>query len=104
MVTADDCGASVVPGEVGLADTGDKGKMAYVDGALLPVPVGNMAAYLEAMGKHAAVLREHGASRVVDAWGDDIPDGKVAVGNPARTIRDVAELAAYGHTIDEFRT
>lgn len=60
-----------------VADTGDKGKMAYVDGALLPVPVGNKAAYLEAMGKHAAVLREHGASRVVDAWGDDIPDGKV---------------------------
>ena len=60
-----------------VADTGIKGKMAYIDGALLPVPLANKAAYLEAMGKHAAVLREHGASRVVDAWGDDIPDGKL---------------------------
>lgn len=60
-----------------VADTGVEGRMAYVDGALLPVPMGNKAAYLEAMGKHAAILREHGAGRVVDAWGDDIPDGKV---------------------------
>ncbi len=42
-----------------------------------------------------------GAGAVVVA---DIPDGKVAVGNPARTIRDVAELAAYDRAIDEFRT
>nr|WP_319937566.1 DUF1428 domain-containing protein [Sphingomonas cannabina] len=27
--------------------------------------------------KAAVIFREHGATRVVEAWGDDVPDGKV---------------------------
>ena len=27
--------------------------------------------------KAAAVFKEYGATRVVEAWGDDVPDGKV---------------------------
>jgi uncharacterized protein YbaA (DUF1428 family) len=27
--------------------------------------------------KHAAIFREYGALRVVQAWGDDVPEGKV---------------------------
>ena len=29
------------------------------------------------MKQKAALLKECGATRVVDAWGDDVPDGKV---------------------------
>ncbi|MER9601709.1 DUF1428 family protein [Mesorhizobium sp. M0243] len=27
--------------------------------------------------KQAAVIKEHGATRVVEAWGDDVPDGEI---------------------------
>ncbi|MBI1400871.1 DUF1428 domain-containing protein [Hyphomonas sp.] len=48
-----------------------------VDGTLMPVPAGSRAAYLAAAEKLAAVFVEHGATSVVDAWGDDLPEGKV---------------------------
>ena len=56
---------------------GKAGKTGYVDGVLVPVPAGNKDAYRAFAAKAAAVLKEHGASRVVDAWGEDVPDGKV---------------------------
>ena len=56
---------------------GAVGKVGYVDGSLVPVPAGSKAAYRELAARQTAVLKEHGATRVVDAWGDDIPDGKV---------------------------
>src|SRR3546814_19517466 len=51
--------------------------MGYVDGSLLAVPSANKAAYSTWASKVSAVLQEHGAVRVVDAWGDDLPDGKI---------------------------
>jgi uncharacterized protein YbaA (DUF1428 family) len=58
-------------------DSGAGGRPGYVDGCLIPVPAANKADYLEMADKHAAILKEYGATRVVDAWGDDVPDGKV---------------------------
>ncbi|MDQ4086934.1 MAG: DUF1428 domain-containing protein, partial [Pseudomonadota bacterium] len=49
----------------------------YVDGFIAPVPNENKEAYLQMAQKAAAVFREYGALRVVEAWGDDVPDGKV---------------------------
>ena len=60
-----------------IIDEGKKGKIGYVDGSVIPVPAGNKQAYLESSKKMAALLKEYGATRVVDAWGDDVPDGKV---------------------------
>src|SRR5690606_8065932 len=60
-----------------MIDVGAPGKPGYVDGSLLPVPAGSKDAYRELGIRQAAVLKEHGAIRVVDAWGDDVPDGKV---------------------------
>jgi uncharacterized protein YbaA (DUF1428 family) len=58
-------------------DTGAATRPGYIDGCLIPVPAGNRDAYLEMADKHAAILKEYGATRTVDAWGDDVPDGKV---------------------------
>lgn len=58
-------------------DEGDGGKTGYVDGYLVPVPAASKDAYRTLAQKSAAIFREYGASRVVEAWGDDIPDGKV---------------------------
>ena len=58
-------------------DTGDASKPGYVDGCVIPVPAANLDAYREMADKHAAILKEYGATRTVDAWGDDVPDGKV---------------------------
>ncbi len=49
----------------------------YVDGFVLPVPQEKREAYVELARKAAGIFREYGARRVVEAWGDDVPDGKV---------------------------
>ncbi|HYG47964.1 MAG TPA: DUF1428 domain-containing protein [Allosphingosinicella sp.] len=53
------------------------GRGAYVDGFVAPVPEGNREAYLAMAEKAAAKFLEQGAVRVVEAWGDDVPDGKL---------------------------
>jgi uncharacterized protein YbaA (DUF1428 family) len=58
-------------------DSGKAPPPGYVDGIITAVPVANKAAYREMADKHAAILKEYGATRIVDAWGDDVPDGKV---------------------------
>jgi uncharacterized protein YbaA (DUF1428 family) len=64
-------------GFASLVDAGGPERGGYVDGSLLPVPVGKKEAFGAWAAKVAAVFREHGAVRVVDAWGDSVPDGEV---------------------------
>ena len=54
-----------------------EGATGYADGFVLPVPEGKKQAYTEMAQKAASVFREYGATRVVEAWGDDVPDGQV---------------------------
>ncbi len=51
--------------------------MSYVDGFVIPVPAGNREAYRKVAAQAAPIFKEHGALRVVECWGDDIPDGEV---------------------------
>jgi uncharacterized protein YbaA (DUF1428 family) len=51
--------------------------MSYVDGFVVPVVKANKDAYLEMAKSTAPIFREHGATRVVECWADDVPDGKV---------------------------
>lgn len=48
----------------------------YVNGFVVPVPLKNKDAYRAMAEKAAGVFQEFGAVRVVEAWGDDITDGK----------------------------
>jgi uncharacterized protein YbaA (DUF1428 family) len=60
-----------------LHEAGGNGRMGYVDGALMAVPKSNKAAFGERAAVMAQVLKENGAARVMDAWGVDVPEGKV---------------------------
>ncbi|HEY0147668.1 MAG TPA: DUF1428 domain-containing protein [Allosphingosinicella sp.] len=48
-----------------------------MDGLVLPVPHANRDAYLVLAQKAGADFRKHGANRLVEAWGDDLQEGKV---------------------------
>lgn len=64
-------------GFASLLDEGAGGAMGYLDGVLVAVPDDRMDDYRSFALSHAALFKEYGARRVVDAWGDDVPDGKV---------------------------
>ncbi len=51
--------------------------MNYLDGFAAAVPRANKTAYLKHAEDTAAVLKEYGALRSVQSWGDDVPDGKL---------------------------
>jgi uncharacterized protein YbaA (DUF1428 family) len=51
--------------------------MAYIDGYVAAVPNANKQAYLELAAKMAGVFRKHGATRVMETWQDDVPEGKL---------------------------
>jgi uncharacterized protein YbaA (DUF1428 family) len=60
-----------------IVEDGAGGAMGYTDGFVVPVAEGKKEAYREMAAKAAPVFREHGATRVVEAWGDDVREGKV---------------------------
>jgi uncharacterized protein YbaA (DUF1428 family) len=51
--------------------------MSYVDGFVIPVPEGQKEAYRKMAADAAVIFREYGATHVVEAWGNDVPEGKV---------------------------
>jgi uncharacterized protein YbaA (DUF1428 family) len=55
-----------------------KGKgMNYVDGFVCAVPTANREKYRRHAEAAAQVFKEHGALKLVECWGDDVPDGKL---------------------------
>lgn len=60
-----------------IVDEKADGNAGYTDGYLLPVPNDKKDAYKAMALKAADKFREYGAVRVVEAWGDDVPDGEV---------------------------
>ena len=55
----------------------EENAMTYVDGFVAAVPTANREAYRSFAERAAAVFREYGALKVVECWGDDVPEGKV---------------------------
>jgi len=51
--------------------------MKYVDGFVLAVPAANKQAYIDHARKALPMFKEFGVTRMVECWGDDVPDGKV---------------------------
>jgi uncharacterized protein YbaA (DUF1428 family) len=51
--------------------------MTYVDGFVAAVPNANKNAFIKHATESAALFKEHGALKIVECWGDDVPDGKL---------------------------
>ncbi|MBV8402364.1 MAG: DUF1428 family protein [Acetobacteraceae bacterium] len=51
--------------------------MTYVDGFVLAVPSANREAFRKHAAEAASLFKEFGATRVVECWGDDVPEGKL---------------------------
>jgi uncharacterized protein YbaA (DUF1428 family) len=68
--------------------------MIYIDGFVAAVPAANQGAYLQHAEEFAAVVKEYGALRVVQAWGDDVPDGQVT-SFPMAVKRGEGEVVVY---------
>lgn len=51
--------------------------MLYVDGFVAAVPQANKEAYQDQAKLVGALLKEHGATSMLECWEDDVPEGKV---------------------------
>ena len=51
--------------------------MSYIEGFVTAVPRANKDAFRQHASGYAGLMKEFGATRQVEAWGDDIPDGKL---------------------------
>lgn len=50
--------------------------MAYVDGFVIPVSTANKEAFIEQAREFDKLLKQFGALRILECWGDDVPVGK----------------------------
>ncbi|MCL9999486.1 MAG: DUF1428 domain-containing protein [Erythrobacter sp.] len=48
----------------------------YIDGFIIPVPAENRQAFIDHAANADSLFMEMGALRVVECWGDDVPEGK----------------------------
>ena len=59
-----------------LVEEGDAIADPYVQGFIVPVPEGNKEAYRKAASAMWDIMKDYGAKRVIEAWQDDVPEGK----------------------------
>jgi uncharacterized protein YbaA (DUF1428 family) len=69
--------------------------MPYIDGYVIPVPTAKRDAYLKMAKTVAPLFKEHGALKVVECWGDDVPDGKLT-SFPMAVKREADETVVFG--------
>jgi uncharacterized protein YbaA (DUF1428 family) len=60
-----------------MVDQGARASDGYVQGFVVPVPASKREQYRQMAEEAWIMFKRYGALRVVEAWGDDVPDGKV---------------------------
>lgn len=68
--------------------------MNYLDGYVAAVPLANKEAYLKHAADMAVVLKEFGALRSVECWGDDVPEGQLT-SFPMAVKREEGEAVVF---------
>lgn len=64
-------------GFAGMHEAGTRGgPPGYIDGSLIPVATARKEDYRSLLERQAVIFTELGATRFLDAWGDNVPDGK----------------------------
>lgn len=51
--------------------------MSYIDGFVIAVPTANRQKFIDHARNIDSIFTEFGAIRVMECWGDDVPEGKV---------------------------
>lgn len=67
--------------------------MSYVDGFVIAVPTANKQKFIDHANFADGVFIELGALRVIECWGDDVPDGKLTDFRKAVQARDDETVA-----------
>ena len=67
--------------------------MTYFEGFIVPVPKANKEAYRKHASEFAPLVQEFGVTRMVEAWGDDVADGKVTDFKKAVNAKDDEDVA-----------
>jgi uncharacterized protein YbaA (DUF1428 family) len=75
-----------------IVDERSSGKAGYTDGFVVPVPSENKADYQALAQRMAGKFKEYGAVRVLEAWGDDVPNGDVTDYRRAVQAQDGEEV------------
>src|SRR3546814_7796104 len=52
-------------------------RMSYIDGFVIAVPNANREQFIGHAHTFDAIFLEFGATRVLECWGDDVPEGKL---------------------------
>ncbi len=50
--------------------------MSYIDGFVIAVPTANKEKFIQHANDGDSVFVEHGATRILECWGDDVQNGK----------------------------
>jgi uncharacterized protein YbaA (DUF1428 family) len=51
--------------------------MGYIDGFVIAVPTANKQKFIDHAKLGDSVFKDLGATRILECWGDDLPDGKL---------------------------
>jgi uncharacterized protein YbaA (DUF1428 family) len=68
--------------------------MTYVDGYIVAVPTDKREAYTKVARSAAGIFKENGALKVVECWGDDVPEGKLT-SFPMAVKREANETVVF---------
>jgi uncharacterized protein YbaA (DUF1428 family) len=69
--------------------------MSYIDGFVIPVKTARRADYVKLSASYAEVFTDAGATRVVECWGDDVPQG-ATTSFPLAVKLEADETVAFG--------
>ena len=70
--------------------------MSYIDGFVIAVPTANKQEFIEHAKLVDTIFTEIGATRVVECWADDVPEGKITdFGKAVQATKDESVVFSW---------